>query len=55
MMKVLKTVVNPETNRKLEKAAEERGMNVSEAIAYIAKNGPASFFALVGGVHHSRR
>lgn len=50
-MKKLETVVNRETYRKLQILACERGMTVSDAMAYIAVNGVANFLSLNGGVH----
>lgn len=52
-MKNLITEINSETYRKLEKAAETRGMTVNDAMAYIARNGVAAFLSLNGGVHQN--
>ena len=49
--KTLTTEINSETLRKLEKAAEVRGMTAVDAMEYIARNGVPSFLSLAGGVH----
>lgn len=53
-MKNLITEINSETYRKLEKAADDRGMTINDAMAYIAANGVVAFLSLNGGVHHNR-